>query len=236
MAIRDRIERLGVYVDVVSKEEHVPEVERYIGICKERCRGIIHSLPFRLSCMLVVWLVYYVVMRVNQSLFDKTPGAVPPFCNFKLRKIDPEIDYRIGFGEYVRVHEDNGNYQNSMMSRSTGAIALCPTGNLSRSVKFLSLSTWKVLTRDRWTMVPMPQDVVLKLNAKAVKIPRHASQALKNDCIHVVRCFFRKTHHDAAGGGERESTTVFEWCFALSRRRHTQRLFGRFDLKFGFRV
>ena len=176
VAIRDRIERLGVHVDVVSKEEHVPEVERYIGICKERCRGIIHSLPFRLSRILVVWLVYYVVIRVNQSLFDKTPGAVPPFCNFKLRKIDHEIDYRIGFGEYVQVHEDNGNYQNSMMARTTGAIALCPTGNLSGSVKFLSLSTWKVITRDKWTEVPMPQDVVLKLNAMAANdatpIPR----------------------------------------------------------------
>jgi hypothetical protein len=126
--------------------------------------------------LLVVWLVYFVVMRVNQSLFDKTPGAVPPFCNFKLRKIDHNIDYRIGFGEYVQVHEDNGIHQNSMMARTTGAIALCPTGNLSGSVKFLSLSTWKVLTRDKWTEVPMPHDVVLKLNAKAANdetpIPR----------------------------------------------------------------
>ena len=169
LAAKSRIERAGVYLELASNQQHEPVIERQIGIVKERCSTLFHSLPYKLCAVLVVWLIYFVVVRINQSLYDDTPGAVPPFCNFKLRKIDQNLDFKIGFGEYVQVHEDNGTYQNSMLSRTTGAISLCPTGNLSGSVKFLSLSTWSVITRDKWDVVPMPNDVILKLNARAEK-------------------------------------------------------------------
>jgi hypothetical protein len=108
-------------------------------------------------------------MNINQRLNDKEPGALPPFCNFRGRKLDTAIDFRIDFGEYVQVHEDNGLHQNDMIDRTTGALAMCPTGNLSGSVKFLSLATGQIITRDKWTVVPMPQDVIQRINGAVAK-------------------------------------------------------------------
>ena len=67
------------------------------------------------------------------------------------------------------MHEDNGLATNSMMTRSTGAISMYPTGNLSGSVKFMSLTTGRLLTRDKWTVVPMPRDVIDTINRWAAK-------------------------------------------------------------------
>ena len=100
---------------------------------------------------------------MNQSLNDKTPGALCPFSNFRLRKLDNDIDFRIGFGEYVQVHEER-NVTNGMEPRTTGAISLYPTGNLTGSVKFLSLATKKVITRDKFTALPIPRSVINKIN------------------------------------------------------------------------
>ena len=97
MAVKDQIQNEGVEMELASKAKHVPAVEREIGVIKERCRGILHSLPYKLCDLLVIWLVYFVVTRVNQSMFRTVPGELPPFCNFKMRKFDASIDYRIGF-------------------------------------------------------------------------------------------------------------------------------------------
>ena len=125
IACKEKIEHAGVHMELASKAKHCPPIERQIQLVKERFRGISHGLPYRLFDKLVIWLVYFVVTRLNQSVFSKEPGALPPFCNFKNRKLDHNIDNRIGFGEYVQVHEDNGEFQNSMLPRTTAAISLC---------------------------------------------------------------------------------------------------------------
>jgi hypothetical protein len=71
------------------------------------------------------------------------------------------IDYakhcRLEFGSYAQVHED---HDNSMDSRTTGAIALRPTGNAQGGYYFMSLATGRRLNRNHWTTLPMPQDVI----------------------------------------------------------------------------
>jgi hypothetical protein len=47
--------------------------------------------------------------------------------------------------------------------RSTGCIALLPTGNKNGSVLFYSLATEKLLTRDHWTPLPTPEEVVQQM-------------------------------------------------------------------------
>jgi hypothetical protein len=51
------------------------------------------------------------------------------------------LDYakhcRLEFGSYVQTHED---HDNSMQSRTTGAIALRPTGNRQGGYYFMSLT------------------------------------------------------------------------------------------------
>ena len=168
VALKEKINERSIELELTSRSQHVGPIENAIGRVKARARGIMAELPYRLCKILVIYLAGYCVVRVNQSLYDKTPGALCPFSNFKLRKLDADIDYRIGFGNYTQVHEERENTA-TMEPRTTGAISLCPTGNLTGSQKFLSLSTKRVITRDKWTTLPIPQSVINKLNKWAEK-------------------------------------------------------------------
>jgi len=44
--IRNGLEDLGITLNVASRNEHVPEIERYIRTVNERVRAIAVSLPF----------------------------------------------------------------------------------------------------------------------------------------------------------------------------------------------
>eukprot|EP01040_Poterioochromonas_malhamensis_P015934 gene15934-biopygen3808 len=65
---------IGIKLNLASKGEHVPEVERAIRQIKERVRGFINMLPYRLPNIMVVHLVYHCVWAIN--LFPRTglPG------------------------------------------------------------------------------------------------------------------------------------------------------------------
>jgi len=51
-------------------------------------------------------------------------------------------------------------HNNSMDSRTSGAIALRPSRNEQGGHYFLSLHTGKRILRNNWTVLPMPNDVV----------------------------------------------------------------------------
>jgi hypothetical protein len=51
-----------------------------------------------------------------------------------------------------------------MVTRTTGAIALRPTGNTQGGYMFYSLTTGRCLSRNQWTMLPMPPDVIDLVN------------------------------------------------------------------------
>jgi hypothetical protein len=101
VALKEKINERSMDLELTGRAQHVGPIENAIGRVKARARGIMAELPYRLCKILVVYLAGYCVVRVNQSLYDKTPGALCPFSNFKLRKLDADIDYRIGFGNYV---------------------------------------------------------------------------------------------------------------------------------------
>jgi hypothetical protein len=64
---------------------------------------------------------------------------------------------RLEFGEYVQTHEE---HDNTMTPGTIGALALRPIGNVQGSHLFFSLSSGRVITRNRWTVLPMPEEVV----------------------------------------------------------------------------
>ena len=47
--LRGGLSTMGIDVNIVSAEEHVPEIERYIRTVKERTRAIHNSLPFKIK-------------------------------------------------------------------------------------------------------------------------------------------------------------------------------------------
>ena len=76
-----------------------------------------------------------------------------------------ELDYnnhvRLEFGEYVQTHEE---HTNNMDKRTMGAICLGPTGNQQGSHWFLSLATGARVSHQKWTQLPMPWEVIHRIN------------------------------------------------------------------------
>jgi hypothetical protein len=52
---------------------------------------------------------------------------------------------------------------NTMTTRTTGAINLGPN-NMTGGHKFFSLTTGEILTRQKWTELPVPNEVILRLS------------------------------------------------------------------------
>jgi len=154
---------LGIKVNLASKGEHVPEVERTIRQVKERVRSFHTTLPYKLDELLVVHLVYYCVAAINS--IPRSGDSESPREQFTGVKIDYLRDCKVGFGEYVQVHEDD-EITNTMKPRTNGALALGPVGNAQGSYKFLMLSTWKVVQRRTWTSLPISQEVIKYINNK----------------------------------------------------------------------
>jgi hypothetical protein len=62
----------------------------------------------------------------------------------------------------------------NMTTRTTGAIALRPTGNVQEGYYFFSLSTGRRIKRNSWTKLPMPSEVIARIN-----------QMTNGDCYNV---------------------------------------------------
>jgi hypothetical protein len=153
----------GITLNTVSAEEHVPEIERQIRTIKERARSVITMLPFeRYPARMIIELVYYCVFWLNSF---PAVGGISDVLSPRTIIMGTTIDYanhcKIEFGTYVQTHEP---HDNSMLPRTTGAIALCPTGNAQGGHYFYSLSTGKRLNRNQWTELPMPADVVQRVD------------------------------------------------------------------------
>jgi hypothetical protein len=68
---------------------------------------------------------------------------------------------QLQFGDYVQTHQ---SHNNTMLPRTTGAIALRPTGNEQGGHFFHSLTSGRMLNRNKWTVLPMPSDVVDRIH------------------------------------------------------------------------
>ena len=103
----------------------------------------------------------------STSIDDYSPREI-----FLQRALNYKRDLRIGFGDYAQVQVPLGDSEyNTMESRTEGAIAVWPTGNLQGSVKFFLLASHRIVTRDQWVPLPMPPPVIDCLNKLAEKNP-----------------------------------------------------------------
>jgi len=111
--------------------------------------------------------VHYAIILLNKFLaLDVVSKTLSPQC---IMTGKPNLDYnslKIEFRSYALVFEDN-DPTNTTKSRSTGAIALNPTGNTKGDYHFMSLTTGKHLSCHQWTAVPMPDSVVAAVEAHA---------------------------------------------------------------------
>jgi hypothetical protein len=84
------------------------------------------------------------------------------------RGLDYHRHCQLEFGEYVQTHEATDN---SMAPRTVGALALRPSGNAQGGHLFYSLATGRVLNRNHWTPLPMPQEVIDRVALLAGDVP-----------------------------------------------------------------
>jgi hypothetical protein len=130
----------SVSFNLCAKEEHVPEIERYIRTVKDRMHSGYNSLPFeRIPCMMVIHLAANAVFWLNA--FPHPDGMSNTLSLCYLLTGQP-LDYRkhvcLEFGAYVQTHEE---HTNGMEARTVGAICLGPMGNEQGGHYFMSLST-----------------------------------------------------------------------------------------------
>ena len=153
----------GVHLNAAAKDEHVPEIERSIRVVKERARSVYNTLPFsRIPFLMLAELVYSVTFWLNCFPPDRgIGGPMSPREIITGVGIDYHKHCQLEFGEYVQTHEE---HDNSLSTRTVGAIALRPTGNLQGGHYFMSLSTGRRITRYAWTPLPMPKEVILRVN------------------------------------------------------------------------
>ena len=171
IASQPQLEAMGVEVNLQGANQHVPVIERAIREIKERCRSVYNTLPYKLPSSLVVWLVYFCVSRINLIPHRSGLAYISPREAFTSRKTDFKRDLRVGFGEYLECAVPR--MDNSLQPRTSSCISLFPTGNAAGSVKVLSLSTGKVVTRDHFKILPMPQFVIDHMNNMAKQQENH---------------------------------------------------------------
>ena len=157
--IQGELAEIGITLNVVARGEHLPEIERHIRTIKERVRCVYAMLPFKkIPSRMLVELVYFCVYWLNSfPARDGISDTLSPRAIVHGTNIDYNKHAKLEYGTYVQSHEE---HDNTMATRTIGAIALRPTGNRQGSYYLYSLSTGKVLSRNHWTVLPMPSDVI----------------------------------------------------------------------------
>ena len=164
--LHDVCNQLQVTLNTTSRDEHVGDVERYIRTIKECMWGVTNTIPFkRLTRNMVMELAKAVVYWLNSvpSNMGVSP-AMSPRTIITGQLLDYHKHCRYKFGKYVQTHEE---HDNSLLSCTVGAIALRPTGNQQGGYFFMSLHTGRIINRLHATKLPMPAEVITRVDQLA---------------------------------------------------------------------
>ena len=107
-SMRGKLADMGAIINVVSRDEHVPEIERYNRTIKERVRAGYNILPFNhMPPILIIELVYSQVFWRNMfALKGGISLTQSPSEIILNQKLDFNTHCKVEFGEYVQTHEE----------------------------------------------------------------------------------------------------------------------------------
>jgi Reverse transcriptase (RNA-dependent DNA polymerase) len=155
-----------VRFSICSADDHVPEIERAIRTVKESIRSTIHGMPYSsLPRVLVKELALHAVRTIN--MLPHPDGVSTTLSPATIVTGVHKPDYRtmpLEFGTYVQVYDGTSN---NTKSRTLGAIATNPTGNSSGDYFFMSLATGARIHRRSWTVLPISDSVISRVEAIA---------------------------------------------------------------------
>jgi len=164
--LRGALADLGIGLNETARDEHVPQIERYIRTIKERVRATYNTLPFKqMPPFLVIEMVKAAAYWLNSFPYDKGVSKdLSPRTIITGQSVDFVKHCKYQFGEYVHAHEESNN---GMGPRTVGALALRPTGNAQGNWYFMSLLTGRRLNRMHCTQLPMPDDAIEQVHRLA---------------------------------------------------------------------
>ena len=94
-----------------AADEHVPDIERYIQMVKDRVQSTYRMLPFkRVPGLILIHLVKNAVFWLNAlPALDGVSSTHSPRYLLTGRELEYPLHVRLEFGEYVQTHEKHGN-------------------------------------------------------------------------------------------------------------------------------
>ena len=143
---------------------HEPMVERAVRVMKERGRCILANVGYNMPKRLIKWLVFHICERTN-SLPRSSGIGVSAREAFTGIKFDYKRDCKLMFGQYVGVYKNNTRKNDIRKPRSIGCIALNAIHNGRGSWRFYSIATGRIITSDRYVIIPTPDVVIDTMNA-----------------------------------------------------------------------
>ena len=178
--LKDDLADAGIVLDSAGAGSHVGMIEIQIKLLKEMFRSVLSALPYRLPKFLYRYLVYFCTSRRNMLPSNTQVDQRPPRELFTGRRVDYNIDVRIGFGKYVEIDAMHKHRNDATLPRTLPAISLDPKGNLQGSVRFFVLKDpvidpatkgtnkeklkYAFAFRDRWREMVVNGVVIDKMN------------------------------------------------------------------------
>jgi hypothetical protein len=193
LATENFLNSIGIQYQKSAPGQHVGKVERAIRTLKERYRSVVNSLSYQLPDVLQEHLNLDVVQSINITPNVHTGNSNPREL-VRGVKIDAKKIMRAKFGDIVIAHIPN-NSKNAP-ARSEIGIVVGRDYTDSGTIKFWGLSTQEVVARQKFTKIPVTQDIIQRINQIA---------ALKKSKINYVDPIYmydannNKTYFDLLG-------------------------------------
>ena len=162
---------LGATLNASTADEHAPEIERAIRVIKERARSHLVMMPFsHYPKLLKRHLIHHLVTLVNLTVH---PNSVSPYLSPATivtgHVFDAQLHCRVKFGSYCQALDEPSPLNSVVKPRTLDTLALRPTGNRQGGFYFLHLTTWSIIERRKWTVIPMPEHIISLVNQRAIK-------------------------------------------------------------------
>jgi hypothetical protein len=152
-------------LNLTDPDEHEPYIECRTRVVKERTRAVCHSVPFTaVPKQMLTHMNFYVVKLLNYYFPAK--GGVSDQYGSKAILAGEIIHYKyysMPFRTYCQIHEEDA-LCNSMVACTWGAISLGLSGNIQDGHNFYTLNTGSMVCRRSWTVVPMTELVIERVN------------------------------------------------------------------------
>ena len=164
-------------VNVTSRDEHEPHIERFHRTLEERVRCLLCAFVnryelkqnFRFPKKIIIGAVNFSILMVNAIILESgISNTLSPGALFDDIYLDYNVHCRLRFLQYVQMHHETTN---TITRRASAALNLGPTGDRQGNHHFYDIGTNRVVERliDKHTPVPMPEDIPAKLHKIGVR-------------------------------------------------------------------